>query len=61
MSRVCVIGAGLMGHGIAQTFAASGHRVRVHDAFAKTLESAPQRIEAIFTLLGQDKIGRAHV
>jgi 3-hydroxybutyryl-CoA dehydrogenase len=44
-----------MGHGIAQTFAASGHRVRVHDAFAKTLESAPQRIEAIFTLLGQDK------
>ena len=31
---VGLVGVGLMGHGIAQTFAAAGHRVRVHDAFA---------------------------
>jgi 3-hydroxybutyryl-CoA dehydrogenase len=52
--RISVIGAGLMGHGIAQIFAAAGHRVRVHDAFPKTLEAAPSRIKAIFELLGQD-------
>ena len=52
--RISVIGAGLMGHGIAQIFAAAGHRVRVHDAFPKTLEAAPARIKAIFELLGQD-------
>jgi len=56
-SRVSVIGAGLMGHGIAQTFAVAGHRVRIYDAFPKVLESAPARIEAICDLLGQDKAG----
>ncbi|MCC6474937.1 MAG: NAD(P)-binding domain-containing protein [Burkholderiales bacterium] len=55
--RISIIGAGLMGHGIAQTFAAAGHRVRVYDAFPGTLETAPARIEAVFELLGQDKAG----
>jgi 3-hydroxybutyryl-CoA dehydrogenase len=60
-SRIAVIGAGLMGHGIAQIFAAAGHRVFLHDAFAKTLESAPQRIAAIFDLLAQDKAALANL
>ena len=52
-----VIGAGLMGHGIASIFAAAGHRTFVHDAFPKTLETAPQRIAAVFELLGHDRKG----
>jgi 3-hydroxyacyl-CoA dehydrogenase len=32
--RIAVIGAGLMGHGIAQVFAVAGHDVAVHDAQA---------------------------
>jgi 3-hydroxybutyryl-CoA dehydrogenase len=58
---VAVIGAGLMGHGIASIFAAAGHRVLVHDAFPKTLETAPQRIAAVFELLGHDKAGLANL
>jgi 3-hydroxybutyryl-CoA dehydrogenase len=57
MANVAVIGAGLMGHGIASIFAAAGHRVLLHDAFPKTLETAPQRVAAVFELLGYDKGG----
>jgi 3-hydroxybutyryl-CoA dehydrogenase len=42
---IAIIGAGLMGHGIAQVFAAAGHRVRVYDAVAPALASLHQRIE----------------
>lgn len=54
-AKIAVIGAGLMGHGIAQIFAAAGHKVSLHDPDAKILASAPQRIAAIFALLEQDK------
>jgi 3-hydroxybutyryl-CoA dehydrogenase len=60
-SRISVIGAGLMGHGIAQIFAAAGHRVALHDAFPKVLEAAPARMAAIFELLGQDPAGLKNV
>ncbi len=59
--RIAVIGAGLMGHGIAQIFAAAGHKVALHDPDAKILSSAPDRIAAIFTLLAQDPAGQANV
>lgn len=42
--HACIIGAGLMGHGIAQAFAQAGHRVSLHDPDANTLELAPSRI-----------------
>lgn len=54
-AKIAVIGAGLMGHGIAQIFAAAGYAVSLHDPDAKILASAPQRIAAIFALLEQDK------
>ena len=60
-ASIAVIGAGLMGHGIAQIFAAAGHKVALHDPDAKILASAPQRVEAIFMLLGQDKSGLANL
>ena len=39
MAKACiaVIGAGLMGHGIAQVFALAGHEVTITDALALTL------------------------
>jgi 3-hydroxybutyryl-CoA dehydrogenase len=44
--NITVIGAGLMGHGIAQVFARAGSRVRVYDAFPASLDSLHQRIES---------------
>ena len=49
---VAVIGAGLMGHGIAYLFAAGGHPVRVQDPSSASLESLPSRVGAICRLLG---------
>jgi 3-hydroxybutyryl-CoA dehydrogenase len=60
-TRVTVIGAGLMGHGIAYIFASSGYKVALHDAHAPTLASAPKRIEALFELIGTDKANLANV
>ncbi|TFZ34290.1 3-hydroxyacyl-CoA dehydrogenase family protein [Pseudomonas syringae] len=42
--NACVIGAGLMGHGIAQVFALAGHKVILHDPDRAILDVAPQRI-----------------
>jgi 3-hydroxybutyryl-CoA dehydrogenase len=43
-----------MGHGIAQIFAASGHPVSVFDPAEAVLASVPERVRAIFELLGRD-------
>src|SRR5580700_4489979 len=42
---VAVIGAGLMGHGIAQVFALAGHSVRVHDPSVAVLSTLRERID----------------
>lgn len=42
--RVVVIGAGLMGHGIAQVFAAAGHQATITDTSVDVLQSAPRHI-----------------
>jgi 3-hydroxybutyryl-CoA dehydrogenase len=44
--QAAIIGAGLMGHGIAQVFATAGYCVRITDADEKALNAAPQRISA---------------
>ena len=46
--RIGVIGAGLMGHGIAQVFASAGYDVNLYDADKATLEAAKGKIEANF-------------
>jgi 3-hydroxybutyryl-CoA dehydrogenase len=53
--RVAIIGAGLMGHGIAYVFAAAGHQVQVHDPSAAALAELPERLGAIADLLGADR------
>jgi 3-hydroxybutyryl-CoA dehydrogenase len=42
--KIAVIGAGLMGHGIAQVFAVAGHRVAVFDAHQPALDTLQSRI-----------------
>lgn len=42
MAEIAVVGAGTMGHAIALVFAMGGHRVRLTDTHAATLERAPQ-------------------
>jgi len=42
--NIGVIGAGLMGHGIAQVFALKGYEVKLFDNDSKVLESAPEKI-----------------
>ena len=50
-----VIGAGLMGHGIAYLLAAAGHTVRVYDPSAEWRKSMPERLESARALLGGDQ------
>jgi 3-hydroxybutyryl-CoA dehydrogenase len=49
---VAVVGAGLMGSGIAACFAAAGHEVAVHDPVAESLAAAPGRIETCLEAMG---------
>jgi 3-hydroxybutyryl-CoA dehydrogenase len=56
--RVAVIGAGLMGHGIAQIFASKGHTVSLTDVNDDILRKASENIRANLTLLARNGIGR---
>ena len=53
-TRIAVIGAGLMGHGIAQVFALAGHEVSIQDSVGANLDSAKSRILANLRDLGDD-------
>src|SRR6185436_19737947 len=54
-ARIAVIGAGLMGHGIAQVFAVAGQDVKITDSIAASLDSAKARIAASLKDLGDDE------
>jgi len=54
-AKITVVGAGLMGHGIAQVFALAGHDVTLTDSFAGTLATAKDRILANLKDLGDDQ------
>jgi 3-hydroxybutyryl-CoA dehydrogenase len=53
-ARITVIGAGLMGHGIAQVFALHDHDVTIYDSFPATLATAKDRIKANLIDLGDN-------
>lgn len=46
IKKISVIGAGIMGHGIAQTFALGGYEVILNDISEELLEKAIQRIRS---------------
>jgi len=52
--RVGVIGAGLMGHGLAQVFALGGHDVAIYDAVDASLKTVKERISTNLRDLGDD-------
>lgn len=56
-----VIGAGLMGHGIAQVFASAGHDVAVFDPLAEARDTLADRVRALCRDLGQDESIAARV
>ncbi len=60
-ARIAVIGAGLMGHGIAQVFALAGHDVTITDALAANLDTVKARIAANLRDLGEDEGAVARV
>lgn len=55
MARFGIIGAGLMGHGIAVALARGGHQVHVHDSDPATLDSLPVRIGTALRLCGESE------
>lgn len=65
--KIGVIGAGTMGSGIAQVFAAAGFPVVMHDLSAPALERARKTIEGSLArlvkkgVLGEDDVGAAMV
>ncbi len=61
MVKVAVIGAGLMGHGLALAFAEGGHDVRITDTFAETLGTVKTRISQTLASLGRDVTAAARV
>jgi 3-hydroxybutyryl-CoA dehydrogenase len=54
-AKIAVIGAGLMGHGIAQVFALAGHNVSITDSFAQNLDTVRSRIAANLRDLDEDE------
>jgi len=52
--KIGVVGAGLMGHGIAYLLAAAGHTVGIYDPSAEWRASLPARLDSARELLGDD-------
>jgi len=60
-ARIGVLGAGLMGHGIAQVFALAGHAVTIYDPVAASLSQVRTRIAANLRDLGDDEAAAERV
>lgn len=58
INHIGVVGAGLMGHGIAQVFASAGYRVSLYDLDPATLASAKDRIAANFKVFIELKLAK---
>ena len=59
--QISIIGAGLMGHGIAQVFAQAGHTVRVYDPDFVSMASLRDRVARNLTDLAQDATAASRV
>jgi 3-hydroxybutyryl-CoA dehydrogenase len=55
--HIAVVGAGLMGHGIAQVFASKGHEVVLTDANEAALADAIDRIRSNLGFLAENGVG----
>jgi 3-hydroxybutyryl-CoA dehydrogenase len=59
INRIAVVGAGLMGHGIAQVFALAGYSVGLFDQDPQVLQAAPDRIRADLTVFVEQGLASA--
>jgi 3-hydroxybutyryl-CoA dehydrogenase len=53
-AKIAIIGAGLMGHGIAQVFALAGHEITITDPLAAARDSVREKIGRNLADLGLD-------
>jgi 3-hydroxyacyl-CoA dehydrogenase len=53
MPEVAIVGAGTMGHGIAQCFAVKGWKVAIQDLRREVLETVPERIRSNLELFAE--------
>jgi 3-hydroxybutyryl-CoA dehydrogenase len=60
-TRIGIVGAGLMGHGIAMVFALNGHAVSVYDAVPQALATLKDRIGKNLADLGHDSAAAERV
>jgi 3-hydroxybutyryl-CoA dehydrogenase len=56
IKKIAVIGAGTMGHGIAQSFAQAGYRVSMMSRTQKTLERAVSLIESSLSAMAEEGV-----
>jgi 3-hydroxybutyryl-CoA dehydrogenase len=59
IKNISIIGAGLMGHGIAQIFSVKGYNVTLMDLSAELLAEAIKNVRANLTLMAENGIGKA--
>jgi 3-hydroxybutyryl-CoA dehydrogenase len=57
--RIAILGAGLMGHGIAQIFAINGHEVTITDVSDEILAQAIEQVRKNLAFLAENGIGKA--
>ena len=58
--NISVVGAGMMGHGIAHVFSCHGYRVSLYEPFEAVRESAPQKIrDELQFMVNEDYITKA--
>lgn len=57
MERVAVIGAGMMGHGLVQIFAAKGHDVMLNDVNDDLLSKALANVRTNMAFLSDNGLG----
>jgi len=57
ITNICMIGAGLMGHGIAQVFASKNYNVRLLDVKAELLSKAIENIRSNLSIMARKGVG----
>ncbi|MCD4719587.1 MAG: 3-hydroxybutyryl-CoA dehydrogenase, partial [Desulfobacula sp.] len=57
MEKIAIVGAGLMGHGIAQIFAVHGYTVTLTDIHDDMLYKAVENVRSNLTLMAENGIG----
>lgn len=56
MKKIAVLGAGVMGHGIAQLYAQEGYDVRLYDVAEQGLEKAKELVENSMSLFTREEL-----